>query len=76
MYKIKFVRNDDKCISFDNVINVKYGKDLRDLSSVEDHSILNHYFSPHGFYQLITTNSNVCYHDQNTEYVEIIKLED
>lgn len=75
MYKVEFVKSDDKTITFDNVEKIQFGKNHERLITLNEHQILNEFFPRDGYFHFVCKSSNVSYHDNDTVYVVIKKLD-
>lgn len=71
MYKVEFGKPDGRIIQFENITQIKYGKDMSHFSLVNEKDIFSIKFSETGFYHLIGENLNASYHDNDTAFVLI-----
>lgn len=76
MYKVTFAQADGQAVSFDDITEIRTGKDKFSIKTVNENEILTYVFGPSDFYQLIGKDKNVIYHCQQISYLSISKTND
>lgn len=76
MYKVTFVQADGQDFSFNDITEIRTGRDKFSMKTVNETEILTYVFEPSDFYQLIGKDKNVIYHCLKTSYLSISKTSD
>lgn len=72
-YTIEFILKDGRHILFENINNIIYGANIKDIAPIVEYEFVD-FLAGNGFFILISENSYIHYHDENTTCCIIHKL--
>ena len=72
-YNIEFILKDGRHILFENLKSIIYGTDMNDVAPIGEYEFVD-FIDETGFFILVSENSYIHYHDENTVCFIIHKL--
>lgn len=76
MYEVTFAQTDGQVDLFDAIVEIRTGKDVYSMKTVDKNEVLTYAFNTKNVYQLIGKNKNIIYYCHNVNYVSVNKTSD
>lgn len=76
MYEVIFAQADGQVDLFDAIVEIRTGKDIYNMETIDKNEVLNYAFNTKNVYQLIGKNKNIIYYCHNVNYVSVNKTSD